>query len=97
MNTNVYLDHNASAPLRPEAIAAIESAMNTVGNGSSVHAGGRAARKIIEEARSSVARLCSTDTDTVTFTSGGTEANNLVLSGSGRSRVLISAVEHPSV
>jgi len=97
MSKSVYLDHNASAPLRPEAMEAIESTMRMVGNGSSVHAGGRAARKIIEDARRNIARLCAADSDFVTFTSGGTEANNLALSGTGRSRVLISAVEHPSV
>ncbi len=97
MNENVYLDHNATAPLRPEARLAIDQAMGIVGNGSSVHAGGRAARRIIEDARRVVAALCAAQPDTVTFTSGGTEANNLALGATAMSRVLISAVEHPSV
>ncbi len=97
MNNSVYLDHNATSPLRPEAVAAIERAMEITGNGSSVHAGGRAARKVIEQARASIAKMCGAKPDQVTFTSGGTEANNLVISGSNCDRVLISAVEHPSI
>lgn len=97
MSEMIYLDHNATSPLRPEAVAAISAAMTIVGNGSSVHAGGRAARKAIEQSRDAIAELCSADRDMVTFTSGGTEANNLVVAGAGCSRILISAVEHPSI
>lgn len=97
MTGTVYLDNNATAPIRPEAYRAVEAAMATAGNPSSVHQHGRQAKKILEESRQAVAELCGVVPNAVTFTSGGTEANNLVLSGSGRKRVLISAVEHPSV
>jgi len=97
MGENVYLDNNATAPIRPEVALAIEKAMASVGNPSSVHQHGRQAKKALEAARSTVASLCGADPDMVVFTSGGTEANNLVLTGAGRTRILISAVEHPSV
>jgi len=67
------------------------------GNPSSVHSVGRAARRMLEEARRKVAALVSAKPADVVFTSGGTEANNLALRGCGRPRVLVSAVEHPSV
>ena len=67
------------------------------GNPSSVHSFGRAARRIVEDARRQVAALAGADPATVVFTSGGTEANNLALRGCGRTRILVSAVEHPSV
>ncbi len=97
MPETVYLDHNATSPLRPSAIAAVEAALRVIGNGSSVHGFGRNARKIIEQARVDVAALCGAAPDMVTFTSGGTEANNLVLQHTNCERVLISAIEHPSV
>lgn len=93
----IYLDHNATAPLRPEAAEAMLRAMGTAGNPSSVHGFGRAARRILEEAREAVATLVGADTAGVIFTSGGTEANALALAAFGRRRVLVSAVEHPSV
>lgn len=92
-----YLDHNATSPLRAGAIEAIETALAVAGNGSSVHSYGRAARSVIETARERVAALCAATPDMITFTSGGTEANNMVLRGTGRHRVLLSAIEHPSV
>ncbi len=67
------------------------------GNPSSVHSFGRAARRIVEDARRHVAALVSARPEDVVFTSGGTEANNLALRGAGRARILVSAVEHPSV
>ena len=97
MPETVYFDHNATSPLRPAAIEAVEAALRVVGNGSSVHSCGRAARKIIEQAREHVATLCGAAPEMITFTSGGTETNNLILQHTGRERVLISAVEHPSV
>ena len=97
MNESVYLDNNATAPTRPEAVRAVEGVMASVGNPSSVHSHGQKAKKILEQARAEVAALCGAQPDTVIFTSGGTEANNIVLCGTGRPRVLISAVEHPSV
>jgi len=74
-----YLDHNATSPLRPEARAAMLEAMELVGNPSSVHAEGRAAKALMERARRQVASLCGAKPEQVVFTSGGTEANNLVL------------------
>ncbi len=97
MNESVYLDNNATAPTRPEVIRAVGNVMAAVGNPSSVHGHGRQAKKILEQARANVAALCGVQPDAVVFTSGGTEANNIVLRGAGRRRVLMSAVEHPSV
>ena len=74
MNERLYLDWNATAPLRREARAAMLAAMEVDGNPSSVHAEGRAARRIVEEARKNVASLVGTEPRNVTFTSGGTEA-----------------------
>jgi len=91
-----YLDWNATAPPRPEAIAAMNAALAHCGNPSSVHRWGRAARKILEQAREAVAALVGAAPDAVIFVSGGTEANHLALLGSGRARILVSAVEHSS-
>src|SRR5438477_12242257 len=92
-----YLDWNATAPLRPEAAAAIVAALAHCGNPSSVHRWGRAARQMVERAREAVAALASGDPEGVVFVSGGTEANHLALLGSGRERILVSAIEHSSV
>jgi cysteine desulfurase len=100
----VYLDWNATAPLRPAARAAMRAADDVVGNPSSVHAQGRAARRVLDEARARVARLVGAQPQEVVLTSGGTEANMLALTpaiGPGviftRDRLLVSAIEHPSV
>ena len=77
--SRTYLDYNATAPLRPEAREAALAAMETTGNPSSVHAEGRAARRIVEDARSDVARLAGVASRCVTFVSGGTEAANAAL------------------
>ncbi len=92
-----YLDWNATAPLRPEAAAAIAAALARCGNPSSVHRWGRAARQMVEHAREAVAGLIGARPEGVVFVSGGTEANHLALLGSGRARILVSAVEHSSV
>jgi cysteine desulfurase len=92
-----YLDWNATAPLRPAAATAIGAALALGGNPSSVHGRGRAARRLVEDSRAAVAALVGASADGITFTSGGTEANHLALLGSGRERVLVSAVEHSSV
>lgn len=84
-------------PLRPQAAHALTRALEQFGNPSSVHAAGRAARRVLEAARRRIAALVSAGPGDVVFTSGGTEANNLALRGCGRPRVLVSAVEHPSV
>jgi len=100
-----YLDYNATAPLRPEARQAALAAMSMTGNPSSVHAEGRAARRIVEEARSDVARLVGVTSRCVTFTAGGTEAANAALNplfgvGQGSApleRLIVSAGEHVCV
>lgn len=97
MKPPVYLDHNASTPVRPEAAEAVVAALSTVGNPSSVHAFGRAARRLLEEAREAVAALVGGPVGGVVFTGGGSEANNLALGGCGRRNVVVSAVEHDSV
>lgn len=93
----VYLDHAATAPLKPVARDAMLRALDAAGNPSSVHAEGRAARRLVEEARAAVAALAGVAPARVVFTSGGTEANALALQGfPGRPRI-VSAVEHDSV
>ena len=93
----IYLDYNAGAPARPEVVGAVAEALAEGGNPSSVHAAGRRARARLETARRAVARLVGADPAGLVFTSGGTEANALALAGAGRSRLLVSAVEHVSV
>jgi cysteine desulfurase len=97
MILDTYLDWNATTPLRPEAASAIADALALGGNPSSVHRRGRAARQLVERSREAVAALIGAPAESVVFTSGGTEANHLALLGSGRERVLVSAVEHSSV
>lgn len=104
MTSRVYLDWNATAPLRPEARAAMVAALDCIGNPSSVHAEGRAARRIVEDARAAIAAATGAQPRNVVLTSGGTEANALALMpgvrrGASRplQRVLVSAIEHPSV
>lgn len=97
MQPTLYFDHNATTPLRPQAAAAITAALRVVGNPSSVHGPGRAARRLVEDAREQVAALASVSPASVVFTSGATEANALALLGSRRHRVFASAVEHASV
>jgi cysteine desulfurase len=105
LTDRIYLDHNATSPLRPEARAAMAAVFAETGNPSSIHAEGRAARARIEEARAAVAGLVGAKPAAVTFTSGATEAVALALSPemelSGRpvrcDVLLISGVEHPAV
>jgi cysteine desulfurase len=99
MTTRVYLDYNATAPLRPEVRAAMVEALDVFGNPSSVHAEGRAARALIETARAKVAALAGAEPAQVIFTSGGSEANALALAAQGGSawHCYLSAIEHPSV
>jgi cysteine desulfurase len=97
MTPAVYLDYNATAPVRPEAAAAVADALGLTGNASSVHRFGRLARRKLEDAREAVAALVGAPAERVVFTSGGTEANNLALTGAGRARRLVSAGEHDSV
>ena len=97
MTPAVYLDYNATTPVRPEAAAAVVDALGLTGNASSVHRFGRLARRKLEDAREAVAALVGAPAERVVFTSGGTEANNLALTGAGRARRLVSAGEHDSV
>jgi cysteine desulfurase len=103
MTERIYLDWNATAPLRHQARAAAMAAFEIAGNPSSVHAEGRAARRLIEDARDQVAALVGAEPRNVVFTSGGTEANMLALApasgthGKALERLLVSAIEHPSV
>lgn len=92
------LDANATEPLRPEARAAVLAALDLPGNPSSVHAEGRAARRLLEDARATLARRFGAMPQDVVFTAGGTEANALAVLGlaAGR-RVLAGATEHPAV
>lgn len=92
-----YLDHNATSPLRPEAKQAMLAALDAGGNASSVHAEGRAARKLLDDAREQVARAVGVIPPMVVFTSGGSEANNLALKGAPVERLIVSAIEHPAV
>jgi cysteine desulfurase len=105
MAERAYFDWNATAPLCGEAREAMRVALAATGNPSSVHAEGRAARRTVEEARESVARLVGAEAKNVTFTSSATEANALALTPAieiagrreTRDRLFVSAVEHPSV
>jgi cysteine desulfurase len=91
-----YLDYNATAPLKPAVVDAMAAALGRVGNPSSVHQAGRAARRALEEARAAVAALVGAAPEAVLFTSGGTEANNQAVA-SGDGPKLVSAIEHDSV
>ncbi|CAN7309326.1 cysteine desulfurase family protein [Phenylobacterium sp. LjRoot219] len=96
----IYLDYNATAPVRPEAAAAVAEALLAGGNPSSVHAAGRAAHARVEQARAEVAALIAAPASTVIFTSGGTEANALAIDSAvaaGARRLIVSAIEHDSV
>jgi cysteine desulfurase len=104
MPDRVYLDWNATTPLRPEAREAMAAAWDLSGNPSSVHAEGRQARRLVEEARVRVAGAVGAVPRNVIFTSGGTEANALALtpglrraSGLPVQRLVVSAIEHASV
>jgi cysteine desulfurase len=99
-------DHNATSPLRPECLAAMTHALAVGGNPSSIHAAGRAAREVVDEAGEEIAALAGMKSGGIVFTSGSTEANNLSLSGAVEgaalveqriTRLFVSAIEHSSV
>lgn len=101
-----YLDHAATTPMLPEAIAAMNEAMSTVGNASSLHSSGRRARRVVEEARENIAEALGAKPSEVVFTSGGTESDNLAVKGTywahraadpARKRVLVPETEHHAV
>jgi cysteine desulfurase len=104
MSDRVYLDWNATTPLRPEARQAMTDAWELSGNPSSVHTEGRKARRLVEDARAAIAAGVGARPQDVVFSSGGTEANALALTpglrrGAGQKveRLLVSAIEHASV
>jgi cysteine desulfurase len=101
-----YLDHAATTPMLPEAIAAMSAELRRIGNPSSLHAAGRQARRVVEESRERLAAALGARPSEVVFTGGGTEADNLAVKGlywarraadPRRRRVLVSAVEHHAV
>jgi cysteine sulfinate desulfinase/cysteine desulfurase-like protein len=102
----VYLDHAATTPMRPEAIAAMTEELAELGNPSSLHAAGRRARRVVEESREQIAEVFGARPSEVVFTSGGTEADNLAIKGlywarqataPSRRRVFTTSVEHHAV
>ncbi|PZN92601.1 MAG: aminotransferase class V-fold PLP-dependent enzyme [Alphaproteobacteria bacterium] len=97
MKSRIYLDHAATTPVLPVAIAAMTEAAGVIGNPASVHAGGRTANAIVERARDAVANFAGCPPDRVVFTSGGTEALALAINGCGMPRFIVSAVEHSAV
>jgi len=101
---NVYIDYNATTPLKPEVKAAMTESMEIFGNASSMHGSGRAARAGVERARKAVASLIGVKSGTIIFTSGGSESNNTVFQtmrviakDNPRNEFIISAIEHPCV
>ncbi|WP_322761490.1 cysteine desulfurase family protein [Frankia sp. Cr2] len=101
-----YLDHAATTPMRPEAVAAYTAALAEAGNASSLHASGRRARRVVEESREALAAALRARPSEVVFTAGGTESDNLAIKGlywarraaaPRRHRVLVSAIEHRAI
>ncbi len=98
----VYLDHAATTPILPEALAAFTDALGTVGNPSSIHSAGQRAKMLLEDGRAAVARSLDADTVEVVFTSGGTESINLAVKGlfwarqrdRARPRIVVPGGEH---
>ena len=97
MAQRIYLDYNATAPVRPEVIELMCEIMDTVGNASSVHEPGRQARQRVETARQQVAELVSASAKNIIFTGSGTEADNLALRGFLPRHLIVSGVEHGAI
>lgn len=97
MSNAIYMDANATMPPCAAAQAAMEAALPTLGNPSSVHGFGRAARALVDRARAQVARLVGARVENVIFVAGGTEANNLALASRGDRPLIVSGIEHDSV
>jgi cysteine desulfurase len=97
MNQFVYFDHNATTPMTVGVANMISDTLVVGGNASSIHAAGRLARQKVEDARDKIAKLVGARASEVVFTSGGTEANNLVLRGIKCKHIMASTVEHDSV
>ncbi|GAA1136501.1 cysteine desulfurase family protein [Ornithinicoccus hortensis] len=101
-----YLDHAATTPVLPEVIAAVAEEMARLGNPSSLHTTGRAARRVVEESRESIAEHLGCRPSEIVFTSGGTESDNVAIKGTWlarttadpqRTRILVSGIEHHAV
>lgn len=97
MSNAIYMDANATMPPCAAAQAAMEAALRTLGNPSSVHGFGRAARALVDRARAQVARLVGARVEDVIFVAGGTEANNLAPASRGDRPLIVSGIEHDSV
>jgi cysteine desulfurase len=95
--TRAYFDYNATAPLYDVARAKLLEALDITSNPSSIHSHGRAGRKLIEDARSSIGEIFDITPNQIIFTSGATEANNTILKGFQGKRILVAATEHLSV
>jgi len=94
----IYMDANATEPLRPAARQAAIAALDLTGNPSSIHAAGRQARRVLEESRADIAAALGGEAENLVFTSGGTEANALAIAGLGHGRrILCGATEHAAV
>src|SRR6516164_1243420 len=102
----VYLDHAATTPMLPDAIAVMTRELAQLGNASSLHNAGRRARRVVEESRELIAETYGAKPSEVVFTGGGTEADNLAVKGlfwartaaePGRRRVLATTIEHHAV
>lgn len=94
----IYMDYNATSPMKPAVRAAVLEAMERYGNPSSVHRYGRIARRYVEEARATVAALTGVKPAQVIFTASGTEANNFIFAGMPANTAFVtSAIEHDSV
>jgi cysteine desulfurase len=100
-----YLDHAATTPMCPQAVAAMTAQLTRLGNPSSLHGSGRGARRVVEEARETIGAAVGASPSEVVFTGGGTESNNVAVkgiywarnAGGDRPRILSSSVEHPAV
>ena len=97
MEQAIYLDHNATSPVKPEAAAAMAEVLSECGNPSSVHRFGRLARRRVEDARDRLAALVGAKPENVIFTSGGSEANALAMALAAQRPIFVGATEHDSV
>jgi cysteine desulfurase len=106
LRVRAYLDHAATTPMRPSALAAMTEQLAVTGNASSLHTSGRTARRVVEESRERLARALGARPSEVVFTSGGTESDNLAVAGTfqarhaadpARNRLVVSAIEHHAV
>ena len=93
----IYLDYNATAPMRLEVRRRMIDAFDIIGNPSSVHIEGRRSRRLIDQVRENMAHALGCHPESIIFTSGGTEANNTLLHGLSFTRCVVSTIEHDSI